>query len=139
MAKTKKPNPENPDLLQLGQKARAGQLLSSYLRAIGTEVDQVVTEDTLPGERPGMPKLVSKAEALARHIWKMALPYKDSAGLVHPPSLDYVKIVLERVEGKAGVVETEKADTRETVPDRISRLGVERLNKMAHEVMGADE
>jgi hypothetical protein len=132
MAK-KKINSENPDLLQLGQKARAGQLLSSYLRAIGTEVDQVVTEDTLPGERPGMPKLVSKAEALARFIWRKALTHTDSEGNKCEPDLNYVRMVLERVEGKAGVVETEKTDTRETVPDKVSRMGVERLNKMAEE------
>ncbi|MBE3043000.1 hypothetical protein IMZ48_10600 [Candidatus Bathyarchaeota archaeon] len=136
MAKTKKTNPENPDLLQLGQKARAGQLLSGYLRAIGTEVDQVVTEDTVPGTKPGMPKLVSKAEALARFIWREALPFKDAEGVVHKPDFKYVDLVLNRVEGKASVAEQEKESGRETVPDKVSRMGVDRLNKMAQEAMG---
>jgi hypothetical protein len=130
MAK-KKPSPENPDLLQLGQKARAGALLSGYLRAIGTECDQVIIEDSPRGCPPGAPKLVSKAEALARHIWKKALPFTDDEGTKHEPDLNYVRIVLERVEGKAGTMETEKENTRETVPEKVSRLGVERLNRMA--------
>lgn len=134
MAKKQK-SPENPDLLQLGQKQRAGQLLSGYLRAIGTEVDQVVIEDTVPGCAVGMPKLVSKAEALARHIWRKALRHKDDEGVTHEPDLNYVRIVLERIEGKAGTMETEKADTRETVPEKVSRLGVERLNRMAEETV----
>lgn len=135
MAK-KKPSSEDKDLLQLGQKQRAGALLSGYLRAIGTEVDQVIMEDTIPGCTPGMPKLVSKAEALARHIWKMALPYKDDAGKLHPPTLAYVQIVLERIEGKTGMVAEEKETGRETVPDKISRINAERVNKISAEVMG---
>jgi len=131
----KKQTKENPDLLQLGQKARAGQLLSGYLRAIGTECDQVILPDVPKGCAPGMPKMVSKAEALARHIWKMALPVFKDDGTVIPPSLDYVRIVLERVEGKAGTVEADKETGRETVPEKVSRLGVERLNRMAEETV----
>ena len=130
----KKTQPEeNKDLLQLGQKTRAGQLLSGYLRAIGTEIDQVIIEDVPEGCPPGMPRLVSKAEALARHIWKRALPSRSDDGTEHEPDLNYVRIVLERVEGKAGTMETEKGDSRESVPDKVSRLGVDRLNRIAEE------
>jgi hypothetical protein len=131
----KQPSGENPDLLQLGQKARAGQLLSGYLRAIGTECDQVILPDTPKGCTPGMPKMVSKAEALARHIWKKALQWTDDDGVAHEPDLNYVRIVLERIEGKVGTVEQEKDPNRETVPEKVSRLGVERLNRMAEETV----
>lgn len=131
MAKRKKDNPENKDLLELGSKQRAGRLLSEYIRAIGCEVDQVVEPDTPRGCTPGMPRMVSKAEALARHIWGRALPRTDDEGNRHEPDLNYIRIVLERAEGKAGTVEAEKSDTRETVPDKVSRLGVERLNRLA--------
>jgi hypothetical protein len=127
MAKKK----ENADLLQLGQKARAGALLSGYLRAIGTENTEVVIDDVPLGCPPGMPKLVSKAEALARHIWRKALRHKDDEGVTHEPDLNYVRIVLERIEGKAGTMAEEKGETRETVPEKVSRLGVERLNRLA--------
>lgn len=124
---------ENPDLLQLGQKSRAGALLSGYLRAIGTECDQVILPDVPQGCAPGMPKMVSKAEALARWLWSKALPHIDDEGNNVPPDLRVVQIVLERVEGKAGTVEADKETGRETVPEKVSRLGVERLNRMAEE------
>jgi len=133
MAKRKS---ENKNLLELGSKQRAGRLLSEYIRAIGTEVDQVVQDEVPEGCAPGMPRMVSKAEALARHIWRKALPHKDDEGVKHEPDLNYVRIVLERAEGKPGTVEQEKTDTRETVPEKVSRLGVERLNRMAEETVG---
>jgi hypothetical protein len=131
MAKTKKQPVENPDLLQLGQKARAGQLLSSYLRAIGTEVTEVMQDDAPKGCPKGPPRLMSKAERLARHIWQMALPRTDDDGTRHEPMFEYVRLVLDRVEGKAGTMEAEKESGRESVPDKVSRLGVEKLNKIA--------
>jgi hypothetical protein len=131
MAK-KKPDPENKDLLQLGAKVRAGMLLSSYLRAIGTEVTEVMDDDVPRGCTPGMPRLISKAERLARWLWYRALPHKDDEGNTVQPDLRVVQLVMDRVEGKAGVVAEDKAnDGRETVPEKVSRLGVERLNKLA--------
>jgi len=132
MAK-KKPNPENPDLLERGQKQRAGRLLSEYLRAVAQEVDQVIVEDSMPGCPPGMPRLVSKAEALARWLWSRALVHKDSVGNPIPPDLDVVKIVLDRCEGKPGTGADDPADGRETVPDKISRMNAERVNRIAEE------
>jgi len=139
MAKKKAGQPENKDMLELGQKARAGRLLSEYIRAIGCETDQVVDPDTPKGCAPGMPRMVSKAEALAYHIWRKALPHTDDDGNKHEPDLNYIRIVLERAEGKAGTVAEEKSDTRESVPDRISRLGAERINKISADVLGDEK
>ena len=129
----KKSSKENKDMLELGQKARAGRLLSEYIRAIGCETDQVVDPDTPKGCAPRMPRMVSKAEALAYHIWRKALPHTDDDGNKHEPDIRYIHIVLERAEGKAGTVAEEKSDTRESVPEKVSRLGVERLNRLAEE------
>jgi hypothetical protein len=122
---------EDKNLLELGKKSRAGTLLSGYLRAIGTEATEVIDDEVPRGCRKGPPKLVSKAERLARYIWHKALPRTDDGGVTHEPDIRYVQIVLERVEGKAGTVEAEKESGRESVPDKVSRLGVERLNRMA--------
>ncbi|MEN6335906.1 MAG: hypothetical protein ABFE01_16760 [Phycisphaerales bacterium] len=136
MAKKKS---ENKDLLELGQRSRAGRLLSEYIRAIGTETDQVVQDEVPQGCTPGMPRMVSKAEALARHIWRNALPRTDDDGTRHEPDIRYIHIVLERAEGKAGTVEQEKTDTRESVPDKISRINAERINRISSEVTGDDQ
>ena len=139
MAKKKTSNPENKDLLQLGQKSRAGVVLSSYLRAIATETTEVIQDDVPAGCPSGMPRMVSKAERLARWLWHRALPHKDDEGNEVQPDLRVVQIVLERIEGKAGTVAEEKSDTRETVPDRISRLGAERINKISADVLGDEK
>lgn len=136
MPKKKKPNevPENEPLMERGQKSRAGKMLSEYIRGIGQEVSEVILDD---GPTPGPPKLVSKAEAMARHIWKKALPHTDDAGVKHEPDLDYIKIVLDRAEGKPGVVAADASEDmgKESVPDRVSRMNQERLNRMASDAM----
>jgi hypothetical protein len=83
-----------------------------------------------------MPKMVSKAEALARWLWSKALPHTDDEGNTVPPDLRVVQIVLERVEGKAGTIEQDKDSNRETVPEKISRINAERVNRISAEVLG---
>ena len=137
MAKKKKPDkvPENEPLMERGQKARAGKMLSEYIRGIGSEVTEVILDD---GPSPGPPKLVSKAEAMARHIWKKALPHIDDNGIKREPELDYIKIVLDRTEGKPGVATEDPNENagKESVPERISRMNADRLNRLADKAMG---
>jgi hypothetical protein len=133
MAK-KQPSKENPELLRRGQKQRSGKLLSEYLRAVAQEIDQVIVEDVPPGCAPAMPRLVSKAEALARWLWKRSLPSKDDEGNYMPPDLDIVKIVLDRCEGKPGIQGNDDSErAKESVPDKVSRMNAERLNQMAED------
>ncbi|MCP4541707.1 MAG: hypothetical protein GY832_31635 [Chloroflexi bacterium] len=127
----KEPHPHGDDMRELGKKQRAGRALSEMLRAIGQEVTEVILDD---GCNPGPPRIISKAEAMARHIWSKALRHKDDDGETVEPSLDYVKIVLDRTEGKPGSGDRKTDDEKESVPDRISRLNKERLNALAGDV-----
>lgn len=138
MARRKPDQPEeNKDLIELGKKVRSGQILSSYLRALASEVTEVIEDDVPKGCIPGPPRLVSKAERLARYIWRCALPHVDDNGMMHEPSLSYVRLLLERIEGKAAVAAEDKVnDGRETVPDKVSRMNAERLNRIAQEAAG---
>jgi len=124
--------------MERGEKSRAGKMLSEYIRGIGQECSEVILDD---GPCPGPPRLVSKAEAMARHIWKKALPHTDDEGNKHEPDLDYIKIVLDRSDGKPGTQnkDDDPSDGRETVPDRISRMNADRLNKLAEEVTGDEQ
>jgi hypothetical protein len=139
VAKKKPRINENKDLLELGSKVRAGALLSGYLRAIATEFTEVVEEDVPKGCPPGLPRLVSKAERLARWLWHQALPHKDDEGNEVKPDLRVVQIVLERIEGKAGTIEQERNPNHETVPDKISRINADRINRISAEVTGDGE
>jgi len=134
MAKKSKPTPENEPLLERGHKQRAGRVLSEYLRAVAQEITEVVPDDR---PNPGPPKLMSKAERLARWLWQKALPHKGNDGEIVEPNLDVVKLVLDRVEGKPGIQGEEKESERETVPQKISRMNVDRLNAMAEELNGS--
>jgi len=131
MAKQKEPHPHGDDLREVGEKQRAGRALSELIRAIGQEQTEVVLDD---GPKPGPPRIISKAESLARHIWRKALPSVSDDGVQHEPDLDYVKIVLDRSDGKPGTPKQVDDDTgRESVPDKISRMNQERLNAMAED------
>jgi hypothetical protein len=121
--KTKKS--ENKQLLELGQKQRAGQLISSYLRAIGTEVTEIADVFTDPDT--GRKKIISKAEALARDIWEQGLKNEDE-----DIKLKYRKLLLERIEGKPGT-EEELKDRELSIPDQISELNRDKLNAIAEE------
>lgn len=134
--KRKEPHPRGDVLREAGEKQRAGKALSELIRAIGQEVTEVVCDS---GQAPGPPRIISKAEAMARHIWKKALPHCGDDGVCHGPAIEYVKIVLDRSDGKPGTPKDVDADTgRESVPDKISRLNADRLNAMADEVVDSE-
>lgn len=130
------PHEYGNDLRDLGKKQRAGRALSEMLRAIGTEMTEVALDD---GPNPGPPRIMSKAERMARHIWKRALPHKDDEGVDREPDLDYIKIILDRVEGKPGSGDKKNDDTGESLPDKISRMNATRINDLAKEIVGDDD
>jgi len=128
---SKEPHEYGDDMRDLGKKQRAGKALSEMLRAIGTELTEVECDD---GPNPGPPRIMSKAERMARHIWKKALPHKDDEGIQHEPDLDYIKIVLDRVDGKPGSGDKRDDGPNESLPDKISRMNATRINDLAEEV-----
>jgi hypothetical protein len=111
---------ENKDLLERGQKHRAGRLISEYLRAVGQEKTEVATIFIDPDT--GEKRIISKAEAMARDIWKKALESEDAK-----EKLEYRKIIIDRCDGKG----EERDKDRGNVPDRVSRMNKERINRMA--------
>lgn len=122
--------PDKPP--EMGKKARAGNLLSSYLRAIAQEM--IVRDDLDAGESRSM----SKAEALAYLIWNKALGFKEEiAGedgvmvtVEHEPDKDMIKLVYDRMEGKVTNAE-ETSDRGQALPDKVSETNRDKLNKMA--------
>lgn len=121
-----KKNKENKQLLELGQKQRAGRLLSEYIRAIGDErtelVDVIINADKVEH------RLISKAERMAREIWDNALEGADEK-----LKLEYRKLVIDRIEGKVGtgLIGTDIEHPGRDVPDRVSEENRKRLNRMA--------
>jgi len=117
---------ENKKKLQQGSKNRAGRLLSGYLRSIAQEMTEVADVATGPDTVEHM--IISKAEALARDMFEQAMNGADAK-----LKLEYRKLILDRIEGRAGDKEDGGKQDR-TVPDRISDLNRDRLNAAAKEI-----
>jgi hypothetical protein len=113
--------PDKPP--EMGKKSRAGNLLSSYLRAIAQE--EVAH---------GSGRMMCKAEALAHLIWDKALGYKetlpDGEEVYHEPDKDMIKLVYDRMEGKVTNSEETK-DRGQTLPEKVSDTNKGRMNKIA--------
>lgn len=119
-------------------KAKARKLLTEFINQIADEIHhdpEIIDEEAV---------MVTKAEKLARFIWKSALGYTETVNIVnketgeltrktvpHPPDKKYVDILYDRMEGRVPTVEIKDTDSRPTVADRVSREGKGRLNKLA--------
>ncbi len=106
-----------------GKRAKAGKLLTRFL-------EEIAEEQTELGDGE---ELITKAEALARLIWKRALGYTDSdvktgVDTVYAPESSKINIIFERIEGKAPMAGTEKAD-KLTVSERIKEVGKKRITQ----------
>jgi hypothetical protein len=107
-------------------KAKAGRLLSKFLNRIAEEENECLIID-------GEDRMVTKAEALARLVWRMALGYKetvaDSKGVkevVHLPDKGMIEVVFDRIEGKAAAIVD---DTRtKGLADKLSDESRQRIS-----------
>ena len=117
-------------LTELGAKARAGTLMSTLFRAIASEKTELM-QFKVPGDNTGkmQTRLVSKAEAIVRDIIQKALPGDESADA--KTQLEYRKLILDRVDGRAGAVVEDTKSKGESVSKRVSRLNKDFLNDQA--------
>lgn len=103
--------------------------IQRYLREIAAEHTELGPEGTM----------ISKAEALARLLWKKALGGKEvrrtAKGLeeveVSPESWAILTI-MDRLLGKAGTVEPDTG-RRTTAADRVTDLARANINKLARQ------
>jgi len=130
MAKKKKPR-ENKQLLEIGQKKRAGRLLSAYLRAISQEYTEVA--DIATGPDKVEHRIISKAEALARDMFKQAMECADAK-----LKLEYRKLVLDRIDGRPSTEDVEEEKKKAGIPERISEINKNRANRIASEIVGSE-
>ncbi len=102
-----------------GRKTKAGKLLTRFLETIAEEKTELGEDD----------ELITKAEALARLIWKRALGYKEvnvKDGIIHntiyAPEQSKIGLIFDRIEGRAP---TAGEDKTEKVPlsKRVSEVG----------------
>ena len=117
------PPPKPPSTL--GQKSRAGRLLSHHLRLIAQEATEMNDE----GE------LISKSESLARTMFKLALGSKEvdaksGEEIVTVPDRGMIALIWDRIEGKAAPTDATD-DKKMTLPKKVSAENKKRLNSIA--------
>ena len=110
-----------------GIQTKAGQLLSRFLRDIAAEKTEVAKVD-------GDDVMVTKAEAIARLMWQMALGFTEQRvegnGLVdihHAPDRAMISLVFDRIEGKAAPMA--EIGKKRTIADKVSEQGKKRIEK----------
>lgn len=111
----------------MSQAKYTGKELTKFLRSLAMELESIKDD----GE------VITKAEALARVLWKRALGGEDivtRAGVkvseYKPPEAWAIQLIYERLEGKVANASVEET-TRLTAAERVSDLARERINKMS--------
>lgn len=124
MAKKKSPKTE------AGKLQKAGMLLSQFIRSIALEKTELIKIN-------GEDQMASKAEALARLVWKKALGYTEQikkngvlVDHIHVPDRTMIALLWDRMEGRAPLMNPDKKDRR-SIADRVSEQGKKRSNKIA--------
>ena len=117
------------DNKERGTRTRAGKLLSSFIRQIAEEETELIKD------AHGEDKLATKAEALARLIWKKALGYTeqkvDGGKLIdihHHADKSLMGLLFDRIEGRAPLTIGE-GDEKITATERVSEQAKKRINE----------
>jgi hypothetical protein len=111
-------------------RAKANRLVSKYLTEMATIQDATIEESN------GEVRLCARAEKLAHVIWKNTLGFteldvKSGLDIIHAPSLSWLRVLLERMEGKVQDVSATK--TTKSLADRVKATTKSKLNKMAED------
>ncbi len=108
-------------------RAKANRLISKYLTEMSTKKDASIKDED------GDLRMCTRAEALANIIWGHALGFEEvtDSGLVtiHGPKLSYLKVLLERMEGK--VQDVSATRSKKTIADRIKETTKSKINDIA--------
>ncbi len=114
-----------------GIRTRAGKLLSAFIRQIAEEETEALIDSDVSEDR-----MVTKAEALARLIWRKALGYKEvqivkgeAVDIKYAPDKGCMALIFDRMEGKAPA-SLDEGDEKLTVAERVSEQGKKRINEV---------
>lgn len=131
--------PKGTEKNEHGRKVAAGKLLSKYIREILNEEH----DDPLIKARGEEAVMVTKAEAIARHVVKSALGYteqedvyiggvkKGVKDVVHKPDKTFICLVWDRMEGRVAPMDAKPGDEKAKAADKVSEQGKKRLAQIA--------
>uniref|UniRef100_A0A6M3LA83 Uncharacterized protein n=1 Tax=viral metagenome TaxID=1070528 RepID=A0A6M3LA83_9ZZZZ len=130
---------EDTEKSEQGKKIAAGKLLSKYIREIASEE----YDDPIIKARGEEAVMVTKAEAIARHIWNEALGFVEEVDIykegkkvgvelkVHKPDKWAINLIWDRLEGRAGAADVKSSSDKASLTGRVSAQGKKRLDQIA--------
>lgn len=122
-----------------GKKIVAGKLLSKFIKEILNETH----DDPLIKAKGEDAVMVTKAEAIARHVVKSALGYTEEKdvfvkgvktgvkNIYHRPDKSFIHLVWDRMEGRIGQADAKSGGDKAKLADKVSGLGAKRVNQIA--------
>lgn len=132
--------PEGTEKSEHGKKTNAGKLLSKFIREIANEE----YDDPIIKARGEEAVMVTKAEAIARHIWNVALGYVEEVDIykdgvktgvkleTHRPDKWAINLIWDRMEGRVGQADPKKDSDKAPLADKVSEQGKKRLSQIAN-------
>jgi len=116
-----------------GLQVKAGKLITSFIRDIAKEETEYLRDENGIIDDS---KIATKAEALARLLWRMALGKPefvddpDAKGIIklpRNPDKGAMAQIIERLEGKVPAAINDDSGKR-SVADRVTEQGAKRIN-----------
>lgn len=123
-----------------GKKTNAGKLLSKFIREIANEE----YDDPIIKAKGEEAVMVTKAEAIARHIWSVALGYVEEVDIykdgvktgvkleTHRPDKWAINLIWDRMEGRVGQADAKAGSDKASLADKVSEQGKKRLAQIAN-------
>ena len=123
-----------------GKKTNAGKLLSKFIREIANEE----FDDPIIKAKGEEAVMVTKAEAIARHIWSVALGYVEEIDIYkdgvktgvklesHRPDKWAINLIWDRMEGRVGQADTKPGSDKASLAEKVSEQGKKRLAQIAN-------
>ena len=131
--------PNDTEKSEHGKKVAAGRLLSKFIREILSETH----DDPLIKAIGEEAVMVTKAEAIARHVVKSALGYwaeedvfvkgvkTGVKNVYHKPDKSFIYLVWDRMEGRVGQADVKGGSDKASLADKVSEQGKKRLGQIA--------
>ncbi len=131
--------PKDTEKSEHGKKVVAGKLLSKFIKEIASEI----CDDPILKAKGEEAVMVTKAEAIARYIWKTALGYTEEVEIYkdgvktgirpeyHRPDKWAINMIWDRMEGRVGQADAKAGSDKASLADRVSALGKKHMNQIA--------
>ena len=113
----------------MSNKSKASRLLSHYIRQIANEPTKPLED----ADAEGGIRMATRAEVLARNLWKMAEGYEETVNgkvKMHLPNKAIIVLLLDRMEGRVPTIDAKDQKPKASVADKVGEQSRLRMNAL---------